>query len=287
MTAPEATIIQITDTHLSAEGERMHGMMDTTSNLRQVLDHLDASAIPVAAIVLSGDLTDAGSPAAYELLQSMVEPTADRLGAKVIYAMGNHDDRASFRLGLGLAYNGSTELGAPYDVVHQVGGLRIVVLDSTTPGHHDGHLDGAQLDWLAAVLEDPSPGGALLVLHHPPIRSPITTVDFLRLVEPAHLERVISGSDVKMILCGHAHYTGAAAVAGIPVWLGPPASYRTDPVPPVGRHRAGIGHGFSRIDLFGDSAVATAVDVVGVDEVYNESQSVVLERLRSLTPQAR
>lgn len=286
MTHPDHTIIQLTDTHLSARGELMHGMMDTTRNLRETLDHLDASAGPVDAIVVSGDLADTGSPAAYETLRTLLEPTAGRLGAPICYAMGNHDDRAAFRIGLGLRDNGSPDLAAPHDAVHVVGGLRIVVIDSTTPGRHDGLLESIQLDWLTEVLSESAPGGTVLVMHHPPMRSPVATVDFLRLTNPDDLARVIAGSDVRMILCGHAHYTGSSALAGIPVWIGPPLSYRTDAVPPAGRQRAGVGFGFSRIDLFGATAVATAVDVVGVEDVYNESQSVVLERLRSLTPEA-
>lgn len=286
MTRPDHTVIQLTDTHLNAKGELMHGMMDTTRNLRQALAHLDASAISVDAIVVSGDLTDAGSPAAYETLRSLVEPSASRLGAVVCYAMGNHDDRASFRIGLGLRCNGASDLAAPHDAVHHLGGLRIIVMDSTTPGRHDGRLDSGQLSWLTEILSERSPHGTLLVMHHPPIRSPVATVDFLRLADPGDLARVVDGSDVRMILSGHAHYTGASSLAGIPVWIGPPLSYRTDPVPPTGRQRAGVGFGFSRIDIFGESTVATAVDVVGVEDVYDEPQSVVLERLRTLTPES-
>ncbi|GGF33914.1 metallophosphoesterase [Williamsia phyllosphaerae] len=287
MTTPDHTIIQLTDTHLSTPGDLVHGVMDTTRNLRDVLAHLDASDQNVDAIVLSGDLADAGKPAAYECLRSMVEPTAARLGASVVYAVGNHDDRASFRTGLGLRDVGPHELGTPYDVVHMVGDLRIIVLDSTSPGRHDGSLEVEQLDWLADQLRHRTPRGTILVLHHPPIHSPVSTVDFLRLNDPDSLESVLAGSDVRMILCGHAHHTGASAIAGIPVWIGPPISYRTDPMPPAGRHRAGVGFGFSRIDVFGRSAVATAVDVVGAREVYSEPRSVAMERLWALTPLAR
>ncbi|HEY9314483.1 metallophosphoesterase [Williamsia sp.] len=282
MTGPEHTVIQLTDTHLSTGGDLMHGMMDTTRNLRKVLDHLDAWNGSVDAIIVSGDLADSGSIEAYRTLRTMLQPTATRLGAAVCYAMGNHDDRAGFRIGLDLGRNGSTDLGAPYDAVHEVGGLRIVVLDSTTPGRHDGRLEDDQVDWLATVLEDPAPRGTLLVMHHPPVRSPLATVDFLRLTRPGALESVIAGSDVRMILCGHAHYTGASALSGIPVWIGSPLSYRTDPVSPQGRQRAGVGFGFSRIDLFGETTVATSVDVVDARDVYNEPQSVALERLSSL-----
>ncbi|GAC68675.1 metallophosphoesterase [Gordonia soli] len=280
---PAHTVIQLTDTHLSGGGQFVRESADTTGNLRLTLDHLEASGRSVDAIIVSGDLADAGELDAYRRLRSMIEPTAQRMGARLCYAMGNHDDRASFRIGLGVGRNGSTDLAAPYDRVDQVGDLRIVTLDSTVPGRHDGAVDEARLAWLHGVLREESPGGSLLVLHHPPVRSPVTTVDHLRLNRPEALTSAIRGSDIRMILCGHAHHTGASALAGIPVWIGPPVSYRTDALPPAGRHRAGVGFGFSRIDLFGESAVATAVDVVGVDDLYSEPEAVVLERLRALT----
>ena len=74
MTGPDHTVIQLTDTHLSGGGDLMHGMMDTTRNLRKVLDHLDAWEGSVDAIIVSGDLADAGSPEAYRTLRTMLEP---------------------------------------------------------------------------------------------------------------------------------------------------------------------------------------------------------------------
>lgn len=276
MTRPDFTAVQLTDTHLRAAGEKVRGEVDTFENLVGVLDRLSASDMDVDAVILSGDLADDGDPAAYRRLRSVVEPAAEALGATVIHAMGNHDDRTAFR----------SELGQPFDSVHHVNGVRIVVLDSSIPNRHDGTLEDVQLDYLARELERPSERGTVVVLHHPPIPSPVVTVDHLRLQNPDRLEAAIAGSDVRIILCGHAHHTGAGSLGGVPVWVGPALSYQVDAAPPSGRHRGLTGYGFTRIDLFGESFVATAVDASPAKKVYDDARRDVLDMLAALSSQA-
>lgn len=287
MSTPDVTIVQLTDTHIPAPGQRVHGVIDTLGNLRTVLDRLVDSGQPVDAFVLSGDLTDNGSPAAYRRLRELVAPAAERLGAQVIYAMGNHDERVAFRSELLGTPACDIRADSPHDVVYDVCGVRIIVLDSTTTGRHDGRLEPEQLGWLDEQLSRPSPLGTLLVLHHPPIPSPVTTVNSLRLQQAERLESTIAGSDIRMILCGHTHHTGSGAIAGIPVWIGPAMSYRVDPVPPVGRHRGFAGFGFSRIDLMGSAVVATAVEATPAQQIYDKLEQDMLDQLAALSLQAR
>lgn len=288
MAGPDFTVIQLTDTHIRREGETVHGVVDTLANLHTVLDRLVNSGQRIDALVLSGDLTDDGDPEAYRRLREAVVPAADALGAVVIYAMGNHDDREAFvhELIAPLSPDGPVNSVDSVDSVFDIGGVRIVVLDSTTAGRHDGRLEPSQLSWLTDVLAEPAPGGTILVLHHPPIPSPVTSVNSLRLQHSEHLEAVLAGSDVGMILCGHAHHTSSGSIAGIPVWVGPAMSYRVDPIPPVGRHRGVVGFGFSRIDVFGSSFVATAVEATPSATVYDESMQDILDKLAALSLQA-
>ncbi len=282
MTAPEVTVVQLTDTHIV--GADVHKAVDTYDNLTRVLARLVASNQRIDALVLSGDLTDSGAPEAYQRLRDAVEPAAQALGAAVIYAMGNHDERGAFaRVLLG----GSESGEQPLDSVYEVRGLRIVVLDSTTPGRHEGRLEPEQLAWLREQLATPAPLGTLLVLHHPPIPSVIKTSNFLRLYDADELADVVAGSDVRMIVCGHNHFTGAAAIAGIPVWVGPPMSYRSDPLAPVGRHRGIVGYGFSRIDVVEGTFLVTHVEATPTEQVYDNALQDVLDMLADLAGQAR
>ncbi|WP_219419823.1 metallophosphoesterase [Pseudonocardia nigra] len=247
-------LVTITDTHLTADP-------DSAADLRAALAVVEAGARP-DAIVLAGDLT-ADDPAAYRLLRDTVEPVAGRIDAAVVPVMGNHDERGAFRAAFGLP--GGHD---PCDAVHHLDGLRVAVLDTTVPGHHHGELTDAQLTRLAAALATPAPQGSVLVLHHPPLPSPVPSVDLLRLRGAERLAAAVDGTDVRMIVCGHAHYAGAGALAGIPVWIAPATAYRVDALPPAGRLRGVTGPALSRIDLVGGTAVATAVPLAG-EPVYD------------------
>ncbi|WP_040699875.1 metallophosphoesterase [Nocardia vinacea] len=279
------TVVQLTDTHIRATGERVHGMIDTYANLTQVLQQLRASQQRIDALVLSGDLTDNGSPEAYRRLRDAVEPVAAELGARTVYTMGNHDERTAF--GIELLGLDSVDPDLTHDQVFDIAGLRIIALDSSTPRRHDGRLEPEQLDWLTDQLREPAPHGTLLVLHHPPIPSPVAATEYLRLEQPELLGEVLDGSDVRLIICGHNHLTGAAALGGIPVWIGPALAYRIDTIAPLGRHRGLTGFGYSRIDLLGTTLVATAIEATPAETVYDRAESDVLEQLAALAAEAR
>lgn len=278
MTAPLATLIQLSDLHVVAPGGRLNGRVDPLANVAAALQRVEAAGEPVAALVLSGDLTDTGDPAAYRALRAVVEPAAARIGAPVIYTMGNHDDRTAFRAEL---LDGA---GAdPYDHVVRVGGLRLVVLDSTEPGRHEGHLDPEQLAWLAAELAEPAPLGTVLVLHHPPVPTAFAPMRAIDLRDPADLAAVLAGTDVRMILCGHAHHTGASAIAGVPVWIAPATAHRAELLSPAGRARGRMGSALTRIDVYPDAVVAAAepVDTAPTELLMDTDAAALAATMRS------
>ncbi|MEU8894493.1 metallophosphoesterase [Nocardia sp. NPDC048505] len=274
-------VVQITDTHIRPAGEVLYDTVDTYANLTVVLDRLRASG-PVDALVLSGDLTDNGSPEGYRRLRAAVEPVAAELGAAVLYVMGNHDERGAFGVELLGQEPGAVRVKKPHDQVLEVAGLRIIALDSTTPGRHDGKLEAGQLAWLGRRLRRPAPRGTLLVLHHPPLPSGLPVMEQLNLEQSVRLAAVIAGTDVRMVLCGHNHVTTAGSLGGVPVWVGPAVAYRFDAMPPVGRMRAVQGFGYSRIDVLGMEFVVSAVEATPAAPVYERPEAEMLALLREI-----
>jgi len=259
---PAHTLIQLTDLHLVAEpGELCHGV-DTADALARALASVEESGVRPAALLFTGDLADAGEPGAYERLREIVEPVARRLGAPALFAMGNHDDRAALRRHLlGVPVRGEPGDTAPLDHVTWVGGLRIVVLDSTVPGHVHGELSPAQLAWLEAELAEPAPAGTVVALHHPPLPTSSRISAGIQLQDRATFGAILAGTDVRVVLAGHTHVVSAGAVAGIPVWIGGATSYISDALVPAGGERTLNAPSVSRIDLFADAVVTAAVPV--------------------------
>jgi 3',5'-cyclic AMP phosphodiesterase CpdA len=214
----------VSDTHLLAGGGKLYGSVDSETQLREIFDEVEASGGRPEAIVFTGDLADKGEPDAYARLLDIVEPAAARLGAEVIWVMGNHDDRANFREGL----FGEVPTDRAVDRIYDINGLRVITLDSTVPGHHYGQVTGDQLDWLAEELAFPAPHGTILAMHHPPVPSVLDLAVSVELRDQKSLAEVLEGSDVRSIIAGHLHYSTNATFAGIPVSVASATCYTQD-----------------------------------------------------------
>lgn len=216
-------IAHFTDTHIPDEG-LLYGAIDSFGQLQRGLAAAAESDPPVSALLFTGDLADLGQPAAYARMRSAIDPVAERLGVPAIFGIGNHDDHAAFREGL----LGGEPTGDPVDYVTAVDGVRIVMLDSTSSGHH-GEVTPEQLDWLRGVLAEPAPRGTVLTLHHPPlnwpdIASPLngdhTRAEAAGIGDPSPLADVVRGTDVRVVLSGHLHDIRSGVLGGVPVWAG-------------------------------------------------------------------
>ena len=188
--------------------------------------------------MFTGDLADRGEPDAYDRIRRIVDPVAGRLGAQVIWVMGNHDDRSAFRRGLLGEASGSTR---PVDRVDDVNGLRVITLDSTVPGPITARSTPAQLDWLAEELSIAAPHGTILAMHHPPVPSVLDLAVSVELRDQAGLAEVIEGSDIRSIIAGHLHYSSTATFAGVPVSVASASCYTQDLNVPVGGTRGRDG----------------------------------------------
>lgn len=266
-------ICQISDTHLTGSGVPAYGAVDADANLRTALDMVVASGLSPDMLLLTGDLADDGHRAAYRRVRGLVAPIVEELGCPVLYLPGNHDDRATLADVLGDQHGDQhgdqrgTGTGSPVQQ-RTVRGLRVVGLDSTVPGAAHGHLAGRQLDELARILAQPAEHGTILALHHPPIHSPVAGIDAIGLRNPGDLADVIRGGDVRLIVAGHTHHAVAGALAGVPVWVSGACVYWSDALPERGRSRGAAGGQFSRIDVFPDGVVATAIPLGPHETVY-------------------
>jgi 3',5'-cyclic AMP phosphodiesterase CpdA len=200
-------IAQLTDLHVLAGGALAYGRVDTLGHLRRAVDHLNA--LPLDAIVITGDLIDDGRAESYATLR----PELDRLTAPWWPIPGNHDGSAFWDVFADRMDDAQPGLGH----VVRLPGLRIVMLDTTVPGASGGRVDAARAEWLARVM----PGNAppLLALHHPPVATGIAHMDRIGLAGADRLSGVL-GSPLA-ILAGHIHRTIQATLAGTPVIVAP------------------------------------------------------------------
>ncbi len=282
--APVRTIAHISDTHFLAANARLYGSVDTDRNLEQALAQLERSGIHPDAIVFTGDLADLGQPDAYRRLRAIVEPAAERLGTKIIWVMGNHDERREFS-SLLFDEEGSD---APQDRVYDIDGLRIIALDTSVPGYHHGAITDEQLSWLADVLETPAPHGTLLALHHPPVPTPLLwAMEMLELHDQHRLASVLAGTDVRGILGGHLHYSTHSTFVGIPVSVAAATCY-TLALTEKDKLLSGVnsGQAFNLVHVYDDRIVHSIVpigDTLEVTGFSSDHRAAIIQ----MTPEQR
>ncbi len=277
---PSRFLVHISDTHLVADDELLYARVDSDANIASVLDQLERAEFHPDAIVLTGDLADAGLPEAYVRLRSAIETTAERLGSRVIWVMGNHDSRDAFRVQLLDTEPGS----APVDAVHWIDGLRIIVLDTTVPGYHHGDLSDAQLSWLRAELAVTAPEGTLLAMHHPPMPDPVYAAAGIELRGQNRLAEVVRDSDVRCILAGHLHFTTSTTFAGIPLSVASATCYTNTVTESEGTSRGVNGaQSVNLVHLYRDQVVHTVMPVATYDTLY-ETNDDLMRLFNALTP---
>jgi len=280
---PLRTLVHVSDTHLLGGDRRLGGRYDTAWNLQRTLAAIENLAVRPDAILFTGDLTDLGEPEAYAALKAAVEPVAARLDAALVWVAGNHDERPELRASL---LGGAPTL-EPVTGEWDLGGLRLLALDTSVPGWHHGDLDDAQLAWLRDVLATPAPLGTLLAMHHPPLPSHLPLFDILELRHQDRLADAIAGTDVRGILAGHLHYSTHGMFAGVDVSVAAATCYTMNLARPALRvNGMDAGQSFHLVHVYDDTITHAVVPVVDAPtaDFFDEAWA---QRMAALSPAER
>jgi 3',5'-cyclic AMP phosphodiesterase CpdA len=198
-------LLQISDTHLGADWE---GADPDESLLRAVEAILDLPQRP-DALVISGDLTQNGTPEEYERVRQLVAP----LELQPHVLPGNHDLRGPLREEFGLPGEGEEQVSYAVDL----GPLRLVCLDSIIPGAEAGALDEGRIEWLEGALAEEPEKATVIAMHHPPLSTALPTFDAIGLAPywRAALGEVLARHpQVLRVIAGHVHRPIVAELAG-------------------------------------------------------------------------
>jgi 3',5'-cyclic-AMP phosphodiesterase len=196
-------IAQLSDLHVCAPGRLLGGAVDTNAMARAGVRALQAQRPVPDALLLSGDLVEAGGAAEYRHLLELLVP----IEWPIYPLAGNHDERATLREALGSRMGPHRAAMADFlQYEASLGPLRLLALDTVVPRQPHGALCARRLDWLRERLQaDARP--VVIAMHHPPFATGIGHMDDMGLREgTAALESLVSARpQVQAVLCGHLH----------------------------------------------------------------------------------
>jgi Icc protein len=221
--AKQIRIAQISDLHIKPPGKLAYGRVDTAKALERCIAAINAFVPAPDFVVISGDLADAPSVEEYDHLKLLLAPL------KLAFAAipGNHDSREMMRAAFPDADYALSS--GPLNQKIELGGLDLVLLDSSVPGKPHGELDALTLEWLDETLASSADRPALLFMHHPPFQTGIWHMDRQNLVSASDLAPMVRRhARVQLIAAGHVHRATLTMFADVPTTICPAPNHAVD-----------------------------------------------------------
>ncbi len=216
-------IAQLSDLHVQPHGTLAYGVVDTNPFVERAFKTVAALDPVPDIVILSGDLTDSGLDAEYDILADLIRR---HLQMPVYLIPGNHDRRAGIKARLGHLPGVKSDPAFVHYVIEDFP-VRLVMLDSIVPAQSHGEFCAARLDFIERVLSAAPTKPTLVVLHHPPVLVGIAHMDEVSLRNPAAFEAIIRRHpQVERILCGHAHRPIIARFGGSLVQVAPSVAHQ-------------------------------------------------------------
>jgi len=222
MSSKPVRIAQISDLHIKPPGYLAYGRVDTALALERCVAAVNEFNPAPDFVVISGDLADTPTAGEYHYLVRLLAPL------KLPFAgiPGNHDSRELMRAAFPSPYAFPS---GPLNQKIEVGGLDLLLLDSSVHRKPHGALDGLTLQWLDATLASSPERPALLFLHHPPFKAGIWHMDRQNLLNADELASIVRRHPrVQLIAAGHVHRATLTMFAGVPTTICPAPNHAVD-----------------------------------------------------------
>ncbi|MBP90725.1 MAG: hypothetical protein CMJ64_29110 [Planctomycetaceae bacterium] len=221
------TILQLTDLHLMADplvelkGARTRDIVKRV--FEYVRQEINRRRWRFDQIVITGDLAHDELRETYLVLRELL----GELNDSCLLLPGNHDDRGFMREVFPEQFTADDDF---LNFSVEVGGWRLIGLDSHVKGEVPGELGARQLDWISRELASHADQPTVLFIHHPPFAVGSDWVDAIGLQDAdALMSCLAASSQVKAICAGHVHQAFETEANGVRMMTTPSSSLQFTP----------------------------------------------------------
>lgn len=215
-------IAQISDTHITAAGEKAYGIALTAENLRICVEHINQLHPRPDLAIITGDITYQGLVAEARHALSLL----DKLTMPYFIVPGNHDDRSVLQG----VFGEQTQQHLYKDSFNYVipgYAMRLIGLDSTIPGEPGGEICDRKIKWLDERLQENTHIPTVLFMHHPPMKFGVLETDEDGFKGADALGEVVEKyANIEAVLCGHVHLEAQSRWRGTRVTSAPATGLR-------------------------------------------------------------
>ena len=187
--------MHLTDPHLFAD---LHGELRgtvTAESLQRVLDHYNAADWRAHRVLVTGDLIQDDSEAAYGRFRELLLP----LKLRIHCVPGNHDVRDLMK---------PVCFRPPFSYCawEEIGNWLLIGIDSCVTGQAGGEVSDEELERLSDVVVRSAARHVMVFLHHPPIPMGSRWLDTVGMSNGDEvLERLRTLNRVRALAFGHVH----------------------------------------------------------------------------------
>lgn len=202
-------ILQLSDLHIQPNQSDTLLGINTEYYFHKVLNQAFASHPNIDLILITGDLAQDPSAAAYQRIQAHLV----KYQTPTLCLPGNHDDYVLMQS----IFNSDLISCQKQTILNE---WQVLCLNSQKIGSAKGYLRDAELDFLRLSLQLNLP--TLIALHHHPVATGSEWMDTMQVENSAEFWQIVSGfPQVKLVVHGHVHQELAHIFNSVAVYSSP------------------------------------------------------------------